>query len=95
MSKAHQNNKYRTLRGAVIWLYDFKCFNCLCFSFSLHAHHLNHVNTDNRIENLVPLCKSCHKLFHRIPKQPERTKKQILVLLLNKIANFNHQITLR
>lgn len=32
---------------------------------NLLVHHLNGDRGDNRLENLVPLCQSCHKRVHR------------------------------
>lgn len=34
-------------------------------AYTLQVHHWNHNPADNRLENLVPLCTSCHLACHR------------------------------
>jgi 5-methylcytosine-specific restriction endonuclease McrA len=37
------------------------------------VHHLNEDTTDNRLENLISLCRSCHVAYHN-HKTPKRKK---------------------
>ena len=49
-------------------IFEYKCFNCGCDGhwqngiISLELHHINGINTDNRIKNLQYLCPNCHAL---------------------------------
>lgn len=41
-----------------------KCY--FCYRNAKLTHHINEDKKDNREENLIPLCKSCHNKIHRI-----------------------------
>ena len=45
---------------------------------TLTVHHLNYQPEDNRPENLVALCTSCHLLYHRRQKGSESVGQQCL-----------------
>ncbi|MEA5553301.1 HNH endonuclease [Anabaena cylindrica UHCC 0172] len=34
-------------------------------AYNLQVHHHNMIPTDNRVENLIPVCASCHLNYHR------------------------------
>lgn len=40
-----------------------------CFKPAIDIHHLNGNHKDNRLENLMSLCKICHGKFHAINQQ--------------------------
>ncbi|MDL0130133.1 HNH endonuclease [Halobacterium salinarum] len=39
---------------------------------NLSFHHVNGDDTDDRVENLIPLCQSCHVHTHRVDEPPYR-----------------------
>jgi len=44
--------------------YGKECSNCGSTS-SLEVHHLDGDRTNNSVENLLPLCRVCHRKLHR------------------------------
>ncbi|WP_424016210.1 HNH endonuclease (plasmid) [Halorientalis pallida] len=38
----------------------------------LSLHHIDGDETNDEIENLIPVCQSCHKLIHRLDRPPYR-----------------------
>ena len=38
----------------------------------LPFHHVNGDDDDDRVENVIPVCQSCHKHIHRVDKPPYR-----------------------
>jgi hypothetical protein len=38
----------------------------------LSLHHVNGDDTDDRVENVIPLCQSCHVHIHRVDEPPYR-----------------------
>jgi hypothetical protein len=38
----------------------------------LSFHHVNGDDTDDRIENIIPLCQSCHVHIHKVDEPPYR-----------------------
>lgn len=50
--------------------YGEKCFICgahkkIIKHTNIYIHHLNHIHDDHRIENIIPVCDSCHQKLHR------------------------------
>ena len=62
MTKPHQKKEFRIMRGFVLVLFDYSCYLCKHKSLSNEVHHIDGVNTNNYILNLIPLCKNCHKI---------------------------------
>jgi hypothetical protein len=56
---------YRRLAYAA---YGKICHDCHCVTGWIEVHHLNTDRTDNRIENLCVLCRSCHFKRHKMHK---------------------------
>jgi 6-pyruvoyltetrahydropterin/6-carboxytetrahydropterin synthase len=52
-------------------LYGRECFICGAKEkkenkqTNIYIHHLNHIHRDHRIENIIPVCNSCHQKLHR------------------------------
>lgn len=38
----------------------------------IRLHHVNGDDTDDRVENLIPVCQSCHVHIHRVDRPPYR-----------------------
>jgi Zn finger protein HypA/HybF involved in hydrogenase expression len=73
---------------------EYKCSKCGISSWndsfiSLELHHINEINNDNRLENLVLLCPNCHSQLHSKSRKgktrdgqaaalPEEVKAEIL-----------------
>lgn len=89
MAANHNKKEFKEMRAVIAWLSNNTCNNCKCFSINIEIHHIDKNSLNNSIFNLKPLCNSCHKLFHRIPIQPQTTKKSIIILLLRKVCNFS------
>ena len=51
--------------GALLAKYDGKCARCgIPLNGKWHRHHLEACIDFNALDNLIPLCLSCHKLVH-------------------------------
>lgn len=62
-------------------LKEHKCENCnlnewLCKPISLELHHINGINTDNRLENLIILCPNCHSFTENYKVKNRNFKKK-------------------
>ncbi|MDL0142599.1 HNH endonuclease signature motif containing protein [Halobacterium salinarum] len=69
----------RNFREAVFDEYGLECLVCgrspengYDRSQELSVHHLNGDKTDNRPENGIPVCQSCHIHIHRTDEPPYR-----------------------
>lgn len=89
--KNHAKIQYKNARAVVLWLQNGICYNCSCKAISPEVHHLDHDSTNNDLQNLAVLCHSCHKLFHRIPKQPKIIAKRFVFWLLQKVEIFSRK----
>ena len=38
----------------------------------IRLHHVNGDDSDDRVENLIPVCQSCHVHIHRVDEPPYR-----------------------
>jgi len=90
--KNHAKTEYKNARGVALWLQNGICYNCHEKALNPETHHLDHNSANNSVRNLAVLCGSCHKLFHRIPKQPLINAKRIVFLLLQKVEIFSKQV---
>jgi 5-methylcytosine-specific restriction endonuclease McrA len=48
------------LRARVLAAFGHRCANCGATGVRIEVHHRNHDHTDNRLANLVALCRACH-----------------------------------
>ena len=53
------------LKNIVLFIFDFRCCICKKFDLELDLHHIDKNHKNNSVFNLMPLCKSCHKLAHK------------------------------
>jgi hypothetical protein len=58
-----------------------------------HTHHINTDHTDNRPENLITICASCHKREHL--RHGPSIKKRIKLLVGNKRTRAIHKFNLK
>lgn len=61
----YKDKVYLTHRGLLFWAYDYKCFTPACKKACTDLHHLDHCNTNNDLNNLIPVCNSCHKFYDK------------------------------
>lgn len=87
--KNHHKLEYKNMRSVVLWLYEFRCMFNNCGNAAEHVHHVNKNSADNSIYNLIPLCQNCHRLVHICNANFSIRSKQIIVLLLKKIAYYS------
>jgi hypothetical protein len=73
------NLLFKRNREIVLKASDYRCSNC--GNSAKYVHHLDKSRTNNDLENLVPVCSACHKLFFHIGKNPN-FKNPLLKLLL-------------
>jgi len=54
----------RDLRRIVRWLYSGRCFLCGTPPIRrvMDVHHINYNKKNNTLDNLIPLCRSCHAM---------------------------------
>jgi hypothetical protein len=53
----------RTIQTKCFDTHDYKC--CICSENRIvHVHHFDENHNNNDILNLIPLCPTCHQLFH-------------------------------
>lgn len=87
--KNHHQKEYRLVRAVALWLQNNVCYNCSEKCLNAETHHLDHDSLCNELRNIAVMCPSCHKLFHRIPKQPLIPLKKIVVWLLKKVEIYS------
>lgn len=54
-----------------------KCKICNGTIFIPHVHHINGNHSDNRMENLLVVCPSCHCKIHNRKSKEKRSEKEI------------------
>lgn len=59
------NYVFNKIKNIVVFLYDYKCQVCNLKFKNLHVHHLDNNHSNNDVDNLIPLCKSCHRIAHK------------------------------
>ena len=56
--------------------FNFTCM--VCENESEEVHHINFNDSDNREENLMTLCKKCHKGIHKLRKANMKKKRHCI-----------------
>ena len=86
-NKFYRNVDLKKLRRKVILANDYKCqwgekckneFDILPIKErmkKMNIHHIDFNEQNNRINNLIVLCKNCHSYFHRLTKIEELKNK--------------------
>jgi hypothetical protein len=59
------NGGTRSYRGIALADHDPVCALCTS-SINVLIHHIDSNRKNNRIENLIPLCKTCHGVVHAV-----------------------------
>ena len=67
----------RALRARVFAVHGRRCADCGRAGVALEVHHVNGEPTDNRIANLRPLCRDCHRLATFPRAAAGRARRQI------------------
>lgn len=57
----------------------------------LVMHHIDLKPSNNKMNNLITVCESCHKKFHRIVRQenPKRIKRDKAILTMYKTGGYS------
>lgn len=80
---------FSKLKPIIIFIYNSNCQLCSSERNKLEVHHIDKNINNNSPFNLIPLCKSCHKLVHivanpnfqiQIKKVDHKLKKLSLLL---------------
>ncbi|AAM88731.1 HNH endonuclease [Natrialba phage PhiCh1] len=56
----------------------------------ISIHHVNGDDSDDRLENLIPVCQSCHTHIHRVDKPPYRKWHRQLPIEARHAWNQHH-----
>lgn len=83
MNSLYTTKRWSELKKQITEDPDCKCFLCgkkrwkvlkrtgeLKRVLKIHLHHINYVNAGDETEDdVVPLCSSCHSIFHQIDRR--------------------------
>ena len=58
------NHFFKSVRELIRFEFSSMCAICQK-EISTEIHHINRNTQDNSHDNLIPLCKGCHKLAHK------------------------------
>ncbi len=64
-----------------------KCFKCISIE-DIEIHHIDHNPCNNQIDNLILLCKFCHKLIHKSEGKKEIYDEQSVSQYLDKLPKM-------
>lgn len=57
--------RWRQVRASVVQAFAYRCAECGVEGVPLDVHQRDHDHLHNPIQNLVPLCRSCHSTAGR------------------------------
>ena len=77
--------KFDKVKNVILFIWDYRCYICKLQKPDNHVHHINSQHWDNGSQNLIPLCKQCHKVVHKTLQldnivYPENVAHQLWVL---------------
>lgn len=58
--------KFQHIKKIILFIWDYRCYVCKFQAKNNDVHHINENPFDNGSHNLIPLCKRCHKLVHKV-----------------------------
>ena len=87
-AKAYQNKLFVKHRQVIKWLYDDKCYIKDCKNTDIEIHHIDKNNTNNDLQNLIPLCNRCHKIAHLMPSFRANIRHLHVIKMLKKVAEM-------
>lgn len=85
--KRNLPEKYKSYRTMCFKNWEKKCLIC-GFDCVVEVHHLNHNHSDNRLENLIPLCPNHHQMLHT-KKYSDMVKNEISKLISQRTLILN------
>lgn len=74
-----RSSSYKIVRGDVIERDKFKCR--VCSDKVIDVHHIDGDHHNNKMINLISLCRKCHGIFHRIGTKTY-TNKQLKEVII-------------
>ena len=60
------NTEFQKKKNVVLFVFGYTCQLCGLIDINNHVHHIDGINGNNSVFNLVPLCGHCHKLTHKL-----------------------------
>lgn len=65
MANVYNNPDFIRLKNFLLTVYGDNCPICGVVAQKLEVHHVDKDNTNNSLDNLIPVCVPCHKLLHK------------------------------
>lgn len=69
-----KRESYLSQRIRILNNNNWECQFCFNKSENMEIHHLDKDRTNNCDNNLIPLCRNCHRKLHKLSRQLYKTK---------------------